>query len=129
MKIAISTDSGQVSGHFGRCPEFSIVEIESGKIINRKVVANPGHVPGALPRFLSERGVSVIIAGGMGPRAQGFFQELGIEPVAGVSGPVDEVIRQFLAGSLRGGESLCQPGAGRDYGLDKNECDHEGEED
>lgn len=128
MKIAISTDSGQVSGHFGRCPEFTIVEIESGKIINREVVANPGHSPGALPQFLSERGVSVIIAGGMGPRAQGFFKELRIEPVAGVSGPVDEVIRQFLAGSLEGGESLYHPGAGRGYGLDKNECDHGGEE-
>ena len=125
MKIAISTDSGQVSGHFGRCPEFTIVEIESGEIINREAVANPGHAPGALPRFLADRGVSVIVAGGMGPRAQGFFQELGIEPVAGVSGSVDEVIRQFLAGSLRGGESLYRPGAGRGYGLDKNECDHE----
>jgi len=31
MKIAISTDSGFVSEHFGRCPSFTIVEITDGK--------------------------------------------------------------------------------------------------
>ena len=26
MKVAISTDNGYVSAHFGRCPEFTILE-------------------------------------------------------------------------------------------------------
>ena len=39
MKIAISTDNGQVSAHFGRCPEFTVVEIENGKVLSKEVIA------------------------------------------------------------------------------------------
>ena len=28
MKVAVSTDNGNVSPHFGRCPEFTLVEID-----------------------------------------------------------------------------------------------------
>ena len=129
MKIAISTDSGRVSEHFGRCPEFTILDIEDGKVAGQKVIPNPGHHPGYLPRFFNEMGVEAIIAGGMGFRAQQLFDEMGIKPVMGVTGTGEETTRLLLAGTLQGGESLCQPGGGKGYGLDKTECDHpEGEE-
>ncbi|MEE8637440.1 MAG: NifB/NifX family molybdenum-iron cluster-binding protein [Candidatus Margulisiibacteriota bacterium] len=124
MKIAISTDSGQVSAHFGRCPEFAIVEIEDGVVKSKEVISNPGHHPGFLPQFLHEQGVTCIIAGGMGFRAQGLFAEKGIETIVGISGSVDETIKSILAGTLKGGESLCRPGAGKGYGIEKTECDH-----
>ena len=129
MKIAISTDSGRVSEHFGRCPEFTILEIQAGEVTGREVIPNPGHHPGYLPRFFNEMGVEAIVAGGMGLRAQQLFDEMGIKPVMGVTGSIEEVTRQLIAGTLKGGESLCQPGGGKGYGLDKTECDHpEGEE-
>ncbi|MFH1037236.1 MAG: NifB/NifX family molybdenum-iron cluster-binding protein [PVC group bacterium] len=124
MKIAISTDSGQVSAHFGRCPEFTVVGIEDGKVISQEVIANPGHHPGFLPKFLSERGIGAIVAGGMGLRAQALFDEMGMKAVMGISGPLDEVVGKLASGTLQGGESLCLPGAGKGYGLDKTECDH-----
>ena len=128
MRIAISTDEGNVSAHFGRCPSFTIVDIENGKVTGKEVVSNPGHQPGFIPQFLHEKGVNCIIAGGMGMRASGFFTELGIQAVLGVSGQVDEVIEKLLKGTLEGGESLCKPGAGKGYGLDKTECDHPDDE-
>ncbi len=129
MKIAISTDGGRVSEHFGRCPEFTILKIEDGKVAGREVIPNPGHHPGFLPKFFHEMGVEAIVAGGMGFRAQQLFDEMGIKPVMGVTGSLEEVTRQLIAGTLKGGESLCQPGGGRGYGIDKTECDHpEGEE-
>lgn len=124
MKIAISTDAGTVSAHFGRCPSFTIVDIEEGKVINKEVADNPGHEPGFIPQFLNEKGVECIIAGGMGPRAVGFFNEMNIKAIVGITGNVDDVIQQVVDGTLKGGESLCSPGAGRGYGLDKVECDH-----
>lgn len=124
MKIAISTDNGQVSAHFGRCPEFTIVEIEDEKVKGKEVIPNPGHHPGFLPQFLHDRGVSCIIAGGMGYRAQGLFAEKGIKAMVGVSGNIADVVEGVLSGTLVGGESLCKPGAGKGYGLDKTECDH-----
>ena len=124
MKIAISTDNGQVSAHFGRCPEFTIAEIEDEKVKGKEVIPNPGHHPGFLPQFLHDRGVSCIIAGGMGYRAQGLFAEKGIKAMVGVSGNIADVVEGVLSGTLVGGESLCKPGAGKGYGLDKTECDH-----
>ncbi|MDH5174222.1 MAG: NifB/NifX family molybdenum-iron cluster-binding protein [Elusimicrobiota bacterium] len=124
MKIAISTDGQFVSQHFGRCPSFTIVEIEGDKLVKTEVIDNPGHHPGFLPQFLQERKVEYIIAGGMGRRATGFFADAGIKTILGVTGHVDNVIDEILKGTLKGGESLCRPGSGKGYGLDKTECEH-----
>ena len=84
----------------------------------------PPHQPGLLPRWLAEHDAEVIIAGGMGRRAQGFFEELNIQVIVGVTGDIEEVIEKIQKGTLEGGESLCRPGAGKGYGLDKSICDH-----
>ena len=129
MKVAISTDGEYVSAHFGRCPEFTIMNIVDGQAAEREIIQNPGHEPGLIPEFLRKKGVNCIIAGGMGPRAVELFNSSGIERVLGVSGKINDVICRMLDGSLEGGESLCQPGAGKGYGLDKTECDHPENED
>jgi len=124
MRVAISTDGNEVSGHFGRCPSFTIVDFEDGKVVKREAIENPGHQPGLIPEFLKGHGVEYIITGGMGMRAQQFFGEMGIKAIMGITGPVEDVIEKLIAGTLAGGESLCKPGAGKGYGLDKEECDH-----
>jgi len=124
MRVAISTDGDFVSAHFGRCPSFTIVDIENCKVTKREVVDNPGHQPGFIPQFLHEKGVKCIVCGGMGMRATELFKELGIQTIVGISGRIDEVIEKLQKGTLEGGESLCKPGSGKGYGLDKTECDH-----
>jgi len=124
MRVAISTDGNFVSAHFGRCPSFTIVDIKDGKVGERKVIENPGHQPGLIPQFLQQRGVECIVAGGMGMRAQGFFAEAGIQTILGASGRIDDVIEKLQKGTLESGESLCKPGSGKGYGLDKAVCDH-----
>ena len=124
MKVAISTDGELVSAHFGRCPNFTILDVEDGKLVKKEVVPNPGHSPGAIPQFLHEKGAEAIITGGMGMRASGFFSELGIEVIVGISGEIDDVVEKILKGTLEGGESLCRPGSGRGYGVEKTECEH-----
>jgi len=107
MKVAISTDNGYVSAHFGRCPAYTLVDIKDGRVVGREDIPNPGHQPGFLPQFLAARGVGVIIAGGMGPRAQDLFAEKNIQTIIGVQGPVDEVIEKFLRQELEAGRDLC----------------------
>jgi len=124
MKVAISTDGDFVSSHFGRCPQFTLVDIDNGKIVQREVIDNPGHHPGFLPQFLKEKGISCIIAGGMGMRAQELFNEASINTIMGIEGKVQDTIDKLLRGTLKGGESICSPGAGKGYGIDKSECDH-----
>jgi predicted Fe-Mo cluster-binding NifX family protein len=119
MKIAISTDQGYVSAHFGRCLSYTIFEIKEGKELNREEIPNPGHQPGFLPEYLSEKGVNCIIAGGMGPRAQGLFAQKNIETVIGVQGAVDEVIEKFIKQELEVGDDLC----GHKHGLEDHPPD------
>ncbi len=124
MRIAISTDGDYVSAHFGRCPSFTIVDIKNGNIIKKEVIDNPGHQPGIIPQFLHSKGVECIIAGGMGMRATGFFSDLGIKAIVGISGKIDDVLGELQKGTLKGRESLCKPGSGKGYGLDNTQCDH-----
>jgi len=121
MKIAISTDEGTVSSHFGRCPSFTIIEIEERKLKGKEEIPNPGHHPGFLPDFFQKQGVQCIICGGMGQRAQNLFAQKGIDFILGVQGKIDEVIDKLLKGKLEGGDSLCQPGKGKGYGIPKTE--------
>lgn len=107
MKAGISADAGAVSPHFGRCECYEIVEIDDGRIVSREILANPGHEPGALPKLLHEHGVSLVVAGGMGPRAQMIFEQFGIETITGVTGTVDAVADALAAGTLEGGMDAC----------------------
>ena len=111
MRVAVSTDSGQVSAHFGRCAEYTLADIEDKKVVKTEVIANPGHEPGFLPKFLAEKGANVIICGGAGPRAQALFAEQNIEMCMGISGPVAAVLEQYAAGTLQVGESTCDHGS------------------
>jgi predicted Fe-Mo cluster-binding NifX family protein len=49
----------------------------------KEVIPSPGHQPGFLPAWLAEEEVSIVIAGGMGSRAQTLFNENRIEVVVG----------------------------------------------
>lgn len=113
MRVAIASDNGYVSGHFGRCPSYTIVEIEGERVFGRQEIVNPGHSPGFLPGFLAEKGVSVVIAGGMGPRAQALFAERGIQTITGIQGRIEEVIEKFIRQELEGGLDLCDHGQGQ----------------
>jgi predicted Fe-Mo cluster-binding NifX family protein len=106
-RTAISTDGDQVAAHFGRCQAYTIIEIADGSVRSRQVLANPGHEPGFLPGYLAERGVTCIVAGGMGPRAQTLFGQHGIETIVGVTGGIEETIQALLRGELQSGESTC----------------------
>jgi predicted Fe-Mo cluster-binding NifX family protein len=129
LKIAISTDSRNVCGHFGRAPEFTFVTIENNKVVDEYSLPNPGHTVGSIPKFVHNEGAKYMIAGGMGHRAIGFFNEYGIEVITGITGKIDDAIKNFINGTLEGGDSICAPGAGKGYGVEKihteDDDDHE----
>ena len=116
MKVAISTNNDKVANHFGRCPSYTLVDIENQQVTSRKIVENPGHAPGAIPKFLNELGCDVIIAGGMGRRAQGYFDGFNIKCVVGVHGEIEQVIEDILNDDLEIGESTCDHGEGKGSG-------------
>ena len=110
MKIAIPTASGALCMHFGHCEQFAMVEVDpSAKTITgAEFLPPPPHEPGLLPRWLGEQGANVIIAGGMGQRAQDLFTQNGIEVVVGASsGKPEEIVSSYLSGTLEAGQNAC----------------------
>jgi predicted Fe-Mo cluster-binding NifX family protein len=110
MKIAIPLAEGKLTMHFGHCASFAIVEVEdkTKKILKREDIAAPPHEPGLLPPWLAERGVNMIIAGGMGQRAQQLFAQQAIKVVVGAAAELPEkLITDYFAGTLQVGDNVC----------------------
>ena len=110
MKIAIPVTDGKLSAHFGHCEQFAIIDVDSDNknIKSQELVLPPVHEPGVLPRWLSGLHVELIIAGGIGRRAQQLFAQSGIDVVIGaaVDNP-EELARQYLNGQLQSGQNIC----------------------
>jgi predicted Fe-Mo cluster-binding NifX family protein len=110
MKIAIPVAGGKLSMHFGHCEEFALFDIDpsTNTILKRETLTAPPHQPGLLPQWLHERGATAIIAGGMGHRAQGLFAQNEIDVVVGARGEdPEEIIKNYLTGTLVSGENIC----------------------
>ena len=110
MKIVVSSDNNNtldssVSYHFGRCPYFTIVDIEGDRVISVKSVQNPyfsSHSVGQVPSFVKELGADVMLTGGMGRRAISIFSDFGIGCSTGAAGTVKSSIDNYMAGILPG---------------------------
>ncbi|MEJ2067177.1 MAG: NifB/NifX family molybdenum-iron cluster-binding protein [Deltaproteobacteria bacterium] len=111
MKIAFASEDnqglkGSLSAHFGRCPYYTIVDIEDNTASNVEVIDNPyfdSHVPGAVPQFIKEQNAQVMIAGGMGPRALEHFNHFGIEAITtGMQGNLEDILNAYLRGEISG---------------------------
>ena len=100
MKIAVTYQNGQIFQHFGHTEQFKIYEVEDGKFISSKVVDTNGSGHGALADFLSQRGIEVLICGGIGGGAQTALNEKGIKLYGGVKGKADQAVISFVAGAL-----------------------------
>jgi len=107
MKIAVASEGKQVTGHFGHCTNFMIYETKNGKILSEESVSNPGHRPGFLPNFLADRGVNVIVSGGMGGGAVDIFNERNVEVVVGAAGDTRLAVEKYLRGELKSTGSIC----------------------
>jgi len=72
------------------------------------MVTPPPHEPGVLPKWLAEQGVTTIIAGGMGQRAQGLFTQAGVSVSVGAPNLAPgELVKKYLAGTLVTGDNVC----------------------
>ncbi len=110
MKIAIPIADGRLCMHFGHCEQFALVEVDETSHTIRETtrVTPPPHEPGVLPRWLHEQGAHVIIAGGMGQRAQTLFTQHGIQVVVGAPAQdPGQLALDYLAGTLQHGENVC----------------------
>lgn len=110
MRIALPTAQGQMCLHFGHCEAFALVDAdpETKEIQSTTYAQPPQHAPGVLPQWLAEQGVDLVITGGMGRRAQAFFEQYNISVLVGApTGTPEEVVQAHLDGSLALGSNVC----------------------
>lgn len=108
MRIAVPCVDGKLCMHFGHCEKFAIVDVDSEKVTGVETVTPPPHEPGLLPKWLHEQGVNLVIAGGMGQRAQMIFANNDIETIVGAPSETPENLAvAWLNGTLTSGENAC----------------------
>ncbi len=107
MNVAIVTEGDRVSQHFGRSDGFLLVGIENGRVVSRESMLAGCHDCGALPLLFRERGVELVIAGGLGAGALQRLRHAGIRVVAGINESVEDALAALLAGNLQGGDPSC----------------------
>ncbi|MCP4660614.1 MAG: ATPase [bacterium] len=124
MQIAVPVENGRLSAHFGHCEAFAIVTADetTRKIVSTRQIPAPPHQPGFLPGWLHDQEADVILAGGMGGRAQQLFSERGIQVVIGAPTETAEALATaYLEGRLVAGANPCDHHAGGGHG---HRCGH-----
>lgn len=112
MKVMIATYKDAVYPHFGHAPEFRLVEIDGNRIVSEEVHPNPGHVPGALPKWMKDLGVDVVITGDMGAMARNLFASLGITVQTCPPMSINDAVEAFMRDELSGSSNSCHHGEG-----------------
>ena len=108
QRFAIPVSNGALDPHFGHCQQFELIDVEDRVITGEDTVDAPPHQPGLLPPWLAERGVTDVIAGGMGQRAIQIFNRHQVNVFVGApSLPPRELVEGFLSESLQFSANYC----------------------
>jgi len=107
-RIAIPLEDGILCSHFGHCQQFAIIDTDNTSVTRETLVTPPPHEPGLLPGWLAEKGVTDVIAGGMGQRAITLFNEQKINVFVGA--PIKkskDLANDLLNNTLSAGANYC----------------------
>ncbi len=110
MKIAMPIVQNQLCMHFGHCEVFAFFDVdeETKQIKDKTLITPPPHEPGILPPWIKQQGADLVIAGGMGSRAQNLFNAAGVKVITGAKGnSPEDIINNFLNENLETGPNAC----------------------
>lgn len=107
----------QLGAHFGHCDLYTLVQVESDTVKAVEIIPNLPHQQGgcmAPVQYLADKGVNILIAGGMGLRPLMGFNQVGIDVFHGGEAiTVGDAVEAMLAGELQqfSQEHTCGGGA------------------
>lgn len=110
MKIVIPTQDGKLCSHFGHCESFTFVDVnpQTKEILNIESKIPDEGISCQCASWISEQGANIILAGGMGGRPLGIFNQNGVKVVTGCFElPVNDVVTSYLESTLITGENSC----------------------
>lgn len=126
MKIAVSVTgkdmNAKIDPRFGRCRYFLIVETDdmSFEAFDNENNAFSSSAGIQSASFVASFNVKAVLTGNCGPKAAQVFSTAGIDVITGQSGPVQDVVKQFMQGGLSatpGGNVEEKSGAGGRRGM------------
>jgi predicted Fe-Mo cluster-binding NifX family protein len=112
MKICIPvTTDNTIDDHFGHCEFYSVFTVsEKGEITDTETIesAQGCGCKSNIASVLAEKGVTVMLAGGIGGGAINVLNNWGIEVIRGCSGNAADVVKLFAAGKIDDSGISCQ---------------------
>jgi ATP-binding protein involved in chromosome partitioning len=101
MKFALPVADGKLTDKFGHASQFAFFKVKDGAVGPKELLNAPPHEPGGTPEWLDDLGVTHVIAGTLGEKAQGLLTKKGIEVVAGAPLEAPEaLVEKYLNKSL-----------------------------
>jgi Mrp family chromosome partitioning ATPase/predicted Fe-Mo cluster-binding NifX family protein len=110
LRVALPVAEGKLCQHFGHCQQFAVYDIDTA---TKGVVAStnetpPTHEPGVFPKWIASLKVDLVLAGGMGAKAQSLLKDEGVQVLVGApSVDPEEVLKSWLEGTLKTGANTC----------------------
>lgn len=93
-----------LSAHFGHCDLYTLIKVTDGQAAEIEVIPNMPHAQGgclAPVQYLAGKGVTILLAGGMGMRPLMGFNQAGVQVLhSGDAQTVGEALNSYLAGQL-----------------------------
>ena len=111
MKLALATWNGRVSPVFDVARRVLVLDIEDGRVTDRREEPLPGTDPLDQADRLAALAPQTLICGALSQRMEALLAARGIQVVPFTAGPVEEVLAAWLAGSLPN-PALSMPGCG-----------------
>ena len=97
--------------------------MQEGEVKVVESISNGGHSDCASPvRAIADKGVNLMLVGGMGMRPYLVFKELGIEIRCGITGTVTEAIQSYFRGETY---AMTQNGLCGQHTSANGSCHHE----
>ncbi|MCP4726476.1 MAG: hypothetical protein GY863_15630 [bacterium] len=100
MKVAIPIFGTRVSPRFTSSDRFLVVDTQDGEILNKETIPFNDPHPLRCSRFLMDRGVEMIICGGINRFSEQQLNFNGIKVFPWITGEVNDVLQCFLQGDL-----------------------------
>lgn len=114
MKIAVSSDNGQIFQHFGKTETFQIYTVENNEIVSTVEVKPEVSGHDAMAAFLDAQGVNAVICGNIGEGAQSALESAGIPVFSGAEGDTTKAVVDLINGTLQSAGTNCGCGCGGD---------------
>jgi len=99
--LAVTTDeNNNIFQHFGHCEKFTLYTFSDGILMAKTVLETDGNGHEAMAGVLAERGVKVLLCGGIGMGAMQALMQADILVVPGLTGDIEVAVAGYLDGVL-----------------------------